>query len=269
MPRPKLVVPRNKLEQLYVEQGLTQEQVAARLHVSRKTVGRRLLEEGIERRPLDKKTLPGRRELHSLYVVQQLTMQQVAEQLDASVGWVQEALKKHGVPSRPRGMARHHRRELPVDEVIRLYVEEGWSAAAVGRRLGVSAPLVLRTVHEHGQPVRRPGPVRPDDGQSDVELVNALYEDSIVSRVLRKHGIPRKPPGRPILERFPQPVDVSAQALKDLYLRAGVSGDHIELLTGQPRLRVRRRLRVLGVSLRDPGVPAPALRRIWQLDDLP
>lgn len=267
MPPQKLKISRMKLEELYVEKGLSQEQIAARLHVSRKTVARRLVEEGIDRRAQTKRPTPARQELHTLYAVQRLTMEQIAEKFDASVSWVQEALKKHRIPSRARGVDRRHRRELPVDEVIRLYVEEGWSAAEVGRHLGVSVPLVLRTVHERGQPVRRPGPVRPDDGESDVELVNALYADGLVSQLLRKHSIPKRPPGRPILERFPQPVELGAQALKDLYLRAGLSGDHIELLTGHPRLRIRRRLCDLGVSLRDAGDPAPALRRIWQLDE--
>lgn len=111
MSRPKLAVPRNKLEELYVREGLTQEQVAARLHVSRKTIGRRLLEEGIERRGPGKRPLPSREEIHTLYVVQQLTME-VAEKFAASVAWVPEALKKHGIPSRPRGMDRRHRRQL-------------------------------------------------------------------------------------------------------------------------------------------------------------
>lgn len=72
--------------------------------------------------------------------------------------------------------------------------------------------------------------------------------------------------GRPLLQRFPKPLELSPKALSDLYLVGGLSSDHIELLTGQPRLRIRRWLRDQGVNLREAGVPAPIMRRIWELD---
>lgn len=265
MPPTKIQVPRHKLEDLYVRQGLSQTEVAKRLNISTKTLGRRLREEGIALRPARKHTPLSRSQVRKLYLTDGLTLQEISDHCGTSIAWVQSQLKKHGIPSRPRGMDRRHRHELPVAEVIRLYVDEGWSAAAVGEHFGVSAPLVLRTVHEHGYPVRRPGPSR-EDSRDDVELVSALYSDAIVKRVLRKHAIPTKRPGRPLVGRFPKPLDLSPRALRDLYLEAGLSSDHMELLTGQPRLRIRRWLRDQGVNLRGAGVPAPVLRRIWNLD---
>lgn len=264
MPRGKIELARHDLEELYVRQGLSQTQVARQLKVSPKTVARRLSEQGIPLRQSLKHPALSRTQMRQLYLADGLTMAQIAERTGTSVGWVQDALRLHGISSRPPGMDRHHRQELPVDHIIHLYVEEGWSAAAVGRNLGVSAPLVLRTLHEHGHRVRRPG--RAAGERNDVELVAALYGDPTVRHVLNEHGIPKKRPGRGLVERFPKPVELTRGALRDLYLEAGLSSDHIELLTGQPRLRIRRWLLEEGVPLRSPGDPAPALRRIWGLE---
>lgn len=265
MPRTKIPVPRHKLEDLYVRQGLSQTEVAKRLNVSTKTLGRRLREEGIALRPARKHSPLSRNQIRKLYLKDRLTMREIAEHCGTSIGWVQDQLKKHGVSSRSRGMDRRHRHELPVAEVIRLYADEGWPAAAVGRHFGVSAPLILRTVHEHGYPVRRPGPTR-EDSPHEVELVRSLYSDPIVKRVLKRHGIRKEPAGRTLIERFPKPLALSRIALRHLYLEAGLSSDHIELLTGQPRLRIRRWLRDQNIVLRPPGVPAPVLRRVWDLN---
>lgn len=260
----KIHISRSQLEDLYIRRGFSQAEIGRRLNVSPKTVGRRLREENIDIRAAGE-SIMSRAELKDLYCSQGLTMEQIATRFGRSVAWVQDALKRHGIPSRPRGMDRHHRRDLPVDDIVRLYVDEEWSAAAVGRKLGISTPLVLRTLHSQGHPVRRRGP-RSKDSRDDVELIKELYADKLVCKVIDKHGIPRRRAGRSLVERFPKPIPLTSQALKDLYLQAGLSSDHIELLTGQPRMRVRRWLRSAGVPLRLPGDAAPALRRIWNLE---
>ncbi|MCA1706716.1 MAG: hypothetical protein LC808_27010 [Actinobacteria bacterium] len=152
-----------------------------------------------------------------------------------------------------------------MQQIVDLYVDKGWSAAAVGRRLNISAPLVLRAIHEQGHPVRRPGRQASDE-QPVTELINALYRDSFVRKVLRKDKILRRAPGQPIAQRFPKPIELSRTALRDLYLEAGLSSDHIEFVTGQPRLRIRRWLHQHGIALRPPSTLAPVLRRVWGLE---
>lgn len=207
----KIHIPRRQLEDLYIRRGFSLAEIGRRLNVSPKTVGRRLREENIDIRAAGESILR-RAELKDLYCSQGLTMEQIATRFGRSVAWVQEALKRHGIPSRPRGMDRHHRQDLPVSEIVRLYVDEERSASAVGRKLGISTPLVLRTVHGQGQPVRRSGP-RPKDSRDEVELIKELYADKLVRKVIDKHGIPRRLPGRSLVERFPKPIPLTSQAL--------------------------------------------------------
>jgi hypothetical protein len=51
--------------------------------------------------------------------------------------------------------------------------------------------------------------------------------------------------------------------LHDLYLEAGVSVVHIEMLTGHPAATLNRVLRRLGIDMRTPGGRCPFLRR-WR-----
>jgi transposase len=194
-----------------------------------------------------------------------MTFEQMAEELGTSVAWVQAEFERLGVPARRRGMTRHHRNELDIEEVIQLYVHEGLSAKEVGRRLDVSAPIVLRALHQEGIAVRRPGARRSSADLSDeVEVLAGLYGDDVLSKVLARHQLEKRWEVGPVTKRFPKPIPLTKALLKDLYLKAGLSADQIELVTGQPRLRVRSMLKDFGVVLRLPGAPAPITLRIWQ-----
>jgi len=84
------------------------------------------------------------------------------------------------------------------------YTRLGMTADEVGRRLGTSRSVVLRSAHTFGVPVRAGG-AEPILAQEEIELVNALYVDPLIAAVLDARGIPRIPPGAPIWERFPVP----------------------------------------------------------------
>ena len=72
----------------------------------------------------------------------------------------------------------------------------GQSAEEIGRILGVSRGIVLRTAHDQGLPVRMDGPP-PSHGPTEIELINALYGSADVQRVLTRHGLRQVPPGGP------------------------------------------------------------------------
>ena len=64
-----------------------------------------------------------------------------------------------------------------------------------------------------------------------------------------------------ICERFPEPVTLVEGLCRELYQTCGVGLHHIELLTGQPLVTIRRRLAAWGVPVRPPGGRSPFLRR--------
>lgn len=179
---------------------------------------------------------------------------------------VRARLRARGVRMRTRGpMNREDRITLPADELERLYVNAGLSAADTGRLLHISGQIVLRTAHDHGMPVRIGGP-EPSDGPTEIELVEALYADPLVQEMLSRHGIARRPAGGPIWLRFPVPLPVGRELAEDLYLTCGLAVRHIELVTGQPAETILRLLRAHGIPRRPPGGRSPFLRR-WRASD--
>lgn len=129
-------------------------------------------------------------------------------------------------------------------------------------KFGVSRNVVLRVAHDLGLPVRLGGPP-PRSGPSEIQLIDALYADPLVSCTLTQHDVPRVPPGGTIWQRFPTPIPLTAELVTAFYLHCGLSANHIEMLTGQPVATVRRRLRTYDVPSRSAGGRTP-FRRRWR-----
>jgi hypothetical protein len=154
------------------------------------------------------------------------------------------------------------RRTIPAAVLRELYSRAGLTADEVGSKLGTSRKIVLRSAHDLGLPVRLGGPRhQPDFGE--IELIRALYADTVVAAALIRHKIPRVPPGGSIWERFPEPVPLSRHLVEDLYWHCGVALNHVELLTGQPAHTVRGFMSRAGIAVRHPGGRSPFIRR-WQ-----
>lgn len=68
----------------------------------------------------------------------------------------------------------------------------------------------------------------------NIQLIEVLYDDVDVSRILTAHDIPIiREPG-PIWQRFPNPMPLTEEILTGLYVECGLACFHIELLTGYP-----------------------------------
>jgi hypothetical protein len=213
------------------------------------------------RHPSDQPDLP--RLMMDLYLTGRLNSRQIGAILDMPERTVRVRLRRYGIRTRTRGgWNREDRRIVPADVLVELYTQLGMTADEVGRRLGTSRATVLRSAHSLGVPVRVGGAV-PLPGPEEIELVDALYADSLVAAVLDAHAVPRVPPGRPIWQRFPEPTPLTTPLVKDLYWACGVGLDHIELLTGQPAMTVRRFMQRSGIPARHPGGRTPFLRR-WR-----
>jgi transposase len=262
------------IRHLYTCQSLSARRIAALLGLGRRRVVEWLRRAGVDVRPRGAgRRRPERRAnepanlrslLDELYVQQRRPARQVGALLGMPERTVRDRLREYGIARRTRGRCnREDRRALPPDLLCDLYVQAGLSADEVGRRIGVSRAVVLRSAHDLGLPVRVGGPP-PKRGPSEIELVEALYADPLVEATLRHHRLPQVPAGGPIWERFLVPLSVSPPLAVELYCDCGLSTFHIELLTGQPSETVRRILRNAGVALRPPGGRSPFQRRATQ-----
>jgi hypothetical protein len=198
-----------------------------------------------------------------LYLRLRLSSTQVAQLVGIPARTVRDRLHAGGVPMRTRGRCnREDRIVIPRADLADLYVRSGLTADEVGRMFGVSRRVVLRSAHDAGLPVRVGGPP-PGRGPSEIELIEALYADTMVREVLTRHGVPRVPPSGPIWQRFAAPHTLTAELATELYSGCGLALHHVELLTGRPAATIGNLLRAIGVPLRPAGGRSPFMRR-WR-----
>jgi hypothetical protein len=261
------------LAHLYTCRGLSTYSIAGQTGLDRQRVARMLRRAGVPLRPRGAGRLrPVRRRgdppdlprlMRELYEDARLDSRQIAALVSMPERTVRDRLRRYGITARTRGgWNREDRATVPAEVLQTLYSELGLTAAEAGQRLGMSADKVLRSAHALGLPVRSGGAV-PLPGPEEIELVTALYADSLVDAALTAYGIPRVPPGACIAERFPEPVPLTTSLVKDLYWACGLGLNHVELLTGQAAGTVRGFMRRTGIPLRHPGGRCPFLRR-WR-----
>lgn len=263
-----------RVAHLYGCQGLSTYRIAAVVGVSRQVVTRVLHRAGVPVKPRGS----GRHRppsgagsevpdvlLADLYLRHRLTCARISALTSVPARTVQGRLRAQGIRLRTRGgYNREDRLAVETTALTELYLRAGLPASEVGRLLGVSRKVVLRTAHDQGLPVRIGGPA-PSRGPGEIELVDALYADSQVQHTMMRYGLPRVAPGGAIWQRFPVPLALTTDLATELYVSCGLGLTHIELLTGQPAASVRKVLMRAGVALRPAGGRSPFLRR-WRAD---
>lgn len=269
---PPDAAPAELVPHLYACQGLSTHRIAGLTGISRYRVGRLLSQAGVPVKPrgAGRPRPPGAEQdaltdtMARLYLKSRLSSGQISTLTGIPERTVRAWLSRRGVPLRTRGrLNREDRITVPADALAELYLRSGLTAAETGELLGVSYRTVLRAAHDQGLPVRVGG-APPHSGPAEIELIDALYDDPLVQQALARNGLPRRPAGGPIWQRFPVPLRVDADLAEELYAGCGVGLRHIELLSGQPAETIRGLLHARGVPLRPPGGRSPFLRR-WRL----
>ena len=254
---------------MYSEDGLSTYRIAEQVEIDRQRIARILRREGVKiaprgsgrSRPL--RVVDGLSEetLRALYIDRWLSSTEIGRALGISDRLVRSRLALWGIERRTRGsFDRHDRTDVALEERGRLYVDKELAASEVGKELGVSGRIVLQAAHTHGVPVRTGGAPRPSE-IFDIRLIEVLYDDADVTRILTAHDIPIiREPG-PIWQRFPNPKPLTGELVTALYVGCGLACFHIELLTGHPVPTVLRRLDALGIARRGQGGRSPFMQR--------
>jgi hypothetical protein len=129
--------------------------------------------------------------------------------------------------------SRADRRRLDPVLLRELYQDRQWSSPQIAAHLDGTVKTVLRTLHDHGIPVRRGGPPPRRTPEIDPRLT-ALYSDPEITALLRRYRIPRRHRPGGITDRFPTPARITPGFLRAAYLDIGLAAGHIERLTGHP-----------------------------------
>lgn len=156
-------------------------------------------------------------ELTDLYINRLWSSYQLAEHFGCSPPTILLRLKEAGVPVRRVGdcvRGKPPRLNLPIDEMVRLYVDELWPSDKIGERYGCSMPTVLIRLREAGVKVRhhndtKRGAPSPHRAKVCGRAIVLAYQNShtsmseiarstgcsvqVISRVLDEHGVAHKP----------------------------------------------------------------------------
>jgi hypothetical protein len=222
--RPGDPLPRVLLERLYVQEGLSVRQVAARLGVGRERVARRLAAYGIRPHPHGWRGEHGLTHpvLQELYERQQLTLRDIAERFGVTHGTVRRALVRHGIAARPRTVrGSGGRPPLSAEVLHELYVTRGQSMTQVARQLGYLTPQGTPAVARVRRALARAGIRR-----------RQVWQGNLVGR----RGVDRG-------------------LLEELYVDRQLSATQVGLLVGLSATSVLHRLHQQGVPVRAPGLP--------------
>jgi hypothetical protein len=183
----------------------------------------------------------------------------IAQRYHTAPPKVRRWLEQAGIPVRPR-TTREQRTDLDAARLRELYTDREWTAAEIAAELDTSVQLVLRTLHDHGIPVRHAGARRTRRRSAEPTATRPLadvYADPEITTVLRRHRIPRRPSPGAITDRFPTPATLTASLLRALYEDVGLSARQIELLTGQPHEKILDALHEHGIAVRNHAGFAP------------
>jgi biotin operon repressor len=243
MPAHRKHIPKETLQHLYLEQGLSPKAIGLQLGCGETAVRRRLKEYSIPMRSRSQAIRLGRgivieREpLVELYWRQSLSIPEVAARLDCSEDAIRSRMQEYDIPRRtPSESAQLSRGiDLPEELAREWYECQQLSIAAIAERLGCSETAVRNKLIQCGIERRTPWAHEAVDLGED-EL-RRLYEEeewtveaiaeahgcsaATVSRKMHKYGIKARPPWR---ERYPR-HDFSENPLEKAYLVGFRLGD--------------------------------------------
>jgi transcriptional regulator with XRE-family HTH domain len=198
-------LPDKRLIHLHVRRRLTTGQIGSLYGYSRETIRQRLRALGIGRSL--KRTSLSRRRIEDLYIKQGLSQLNCALALGINMILFRELLVRLGITyrhakDRPHPKRPHEYEFMPSD-LKRLYVQEGWTMAAMAKFYGCSRPVISRKLNALGlsSPARRNRAARAS-GQPDADIYHSGSDGMAVSQSIAER-IAEPAPLRHIRERAP------------------------------------------------------------------
>lgn len=247
---PRIEIPKDVLERLYVKECRSAYDVAKALGVKSNVVYSRLREYGI---PIRTRRIDIPRDtLEQLYLEERKSAVEIAKYLGLDANVVYSRLREYGITTRTR------RIDLPVKVLEQKYLVEKKTAAKIAKELGVTMSLVIYNLHRAGIPVRptnnKPRVIIPKEDlvrmyekekltASDIGRKFGCHP-SIVWRRLKKYGIPRRNSGT--ISR----TIITKEALQRMYVDERKSAAVIARELGCSGNTVLKRLEEYGFEMR-------------------
>jgi transposase len=253
----------DRLRELYLNQGLSQEELASEFDCSATTVYRWLSKFEIEKR---REEHPWRDEqaLRELYVDDGLTTYEIADEFNCAHSTIVRWTNRHGI-ERDKG----ERPWRDKDTLYELYVEKDLTQAEIGEKLNVNRSTIREWLHRHDIPVDNPGgwesgPWRDKDvlkrlyveqEKSVTEIADELgCSHATITKWLAKNGIRTRTPDHVSNQFFEEdsieeetPPEKNPALLRQLYLGDDMSAPQIARKLGVSDRLIRVHLDKHGV----------------------
>lgn len=188
---------------LYAE-GMTGEQVAAKLGVGRQTVYNILHELGVPRRLPEQRRKPGLDEqtIREYYLERRWGCPTIAKKFGVSPAVVENRLREYGIE--PRGHSLFSDERLSKENLHRLYVVDALPVKTIAEMLEVSAPTIFKYIGLWGIPLRTRAQQARENRKSHPKSRGARWVNSagyvMVSYVTESGSIRKLPEHRRVME---------------------------------------------------------------------
>lgn len=142
-------ISKEELYRKYVDEGLSIDECADYFRCSTCPIEDRLRRIGIEIRNRGNQPLDIPEEvLHELYVVQGLSTVEIAKRFDCHNATISNKLREYGIPT--TGPNHGNSLNLPKEELIELYVDEGKTTYELAERYGCDPTVIERRIRWYG-----------------------------------------------------------------------------------------------------------------------
>lgn len=246
-----------EIRRLYVDEGMSEVDVARLLDCNRVTIARRLQRMGVPTRQYRPDVQDA--DIVRMYVDERLSEAEIAFLLDCSKSTVNRRLRRAGVPARQVGTAEWA--TATDDDLKALYENQRWPIRKIADHFFVSEPWVRNRLRRAGtkmrtQPERHTKPVDNTHLQHLYERGLTLratgyrvgLDDSTVGRRLERAGVPRRTGGG---HQGPEPrLDVTVEEVKRLYVDEWLTLTEIARLLDASPTTIANRLDSAGVPRR-------------------
>lgn len=143
----KKQITKEDIIELYVNEGLTQQEIAAKFHIALLTLREKMLQYGIKPNRYRSTPKLSRKELEELYVEKKMTLEEISKIKRTTASTISNYLKLYGIKARKNGGLN----KKDVGEEVKSLRKEGKTVLEIMDKLHISRRTYYRKIDEVGR----------------------------------------------------------------------------------------------------------------------
>lgn len=271
MSRPRIKISKDKLKDLYLDKGLSVDQITKRFYCSERTIFARLYEYNIPIRYKNKRIDITRDKLNKLYIGKKLSIGKIAEIFKCSKGTIWAKLCQYNIKIRKKSEANKGKYKIKIPHELKsLYMNKKLDISEIAKRFACSNKTILKRLHDYNIPIRRIRINIPKDDLKNLyskkkmsiyQIAEKFNCDGVTILIrLNQHNIPIRKKGELRKEKYE--VKIPKNKIRHLYIDRRLTISEINKIFHCSRATLHKRLHRYGISIRSvsealKGKPSP------------